>query len=313
MLRPGRVMGVLAAASAALLALALPASAQTIIYENNFNGTAPNPNPPLTGWTVSGAAGGVGWAADGNPAPPGFAPGSGPNSLNYNDGVDYDNGATNTGTAMSPAHVLTTTINPQLQFLCAFDTDLFNPTPNAVDIRSIQITNSTGATVLATIQYITLQGPPPVGGTTQPCLAALAWHSHTVDLNPYVAQGSIRIRFSFNTVNATFNQFKGWFIDDYKIVHSGGGGGGGGGGVPSGQGPFVGAPTGDGGSPNDSGRTLSEKGVCATVTLDGRSRGALPSALAFAVNVLLGASLFGRRRPRLAPAGSQVDSRIQRR
>lgn len=45
-----------------------------------------------------------------------------------------------------------------------------------------------------------------------------AWVQRTVDLSPYItATGSIQIRFWFDTVDATANNFEGWYVDDVEL------------------------------------------------------------------------------------------------
>src|SRR5438105_1635085 len=93
-------------------AMTAPASAQSTIYSENFEGGAP-------GWTLTSTNAPVVWAADATPV----AGHSLPNSLNYNNGTDYSSGTTNSGSAVSPNHNLAATVNPRLTFWCRYDTE----------------------------------------------------------------------------------------------------------------------------------------------------------------------------------------------
>jgi subtilase family serine protease/subtilisin family serine protease len=46
-----------------------------------------------------------------------------------------------------------------------------------------------------------------------------AWVQRTVDLSPYItATGSVQVRFWFDTVDATANNFEGWYVDDVQLL-----------------------------------------------------------------------------------------------
>jgi hypothetical protein len=182
-------------------AMDAPAFAQATIYSENFDAGSP-------GWTLSSTNPPVVWAADATPV----AGHSAPNSLNYNNGTTYDSGTANSGTAVSPNHNLTGTLNPRLQFWCRYQTEGSSSWDKCF-LEVLDLSN----TVLFTRQYL------PAGsvatGTNETCPAALTWHQHTVTLNP--AWGTIRIRFRFDTIDSIANSYQGWAIDDYTLLHDG--------------------------------------------------------------------------------------------
>jgi hypothetical protein len=47
----------------------------------------------------------------------------------------------------------------------------------------------------------------------------LAWTAHSVDLDAY-AGGSVKLRFSFDSVDGLSNNFAGWFLDDVEVTAS---------------------------------------------------------------------------------------------
>lgn len=175
----------------------------TTLLQNPFDGAS-----PLAGWTLSATAAPA-WAADGSPAGmPGGAFVSAPNSLNYNDGADYDPGV-NSGTALSPAITLTGYSNISLVFMCNYQTDT---TGVATDRRVITIRDA------ATLAVLDVHQVAETGGSAaaRPCHPSGFWHSHVITLQP--SWGSVRIEFSFDTVDGNSNAFAGWFIDDLRVI-----------------------------------------------------------------------------------------------
>jgi hypothetical protein len=89
--------------------------------------------------------------------------------------------------------------------MCNYETDT-----TGTDQRSILIMNPALSSTLATIQLST--GASAAG----PCSAMGIWHEHVLPIQG--AWGSsFRIRFSFDTVDATDNAHAGWFIDDLEL------------------------------------------------------------------------------------------------
>jgi len=166
----------------------------------------------LANWTLSPAgAGGVGWAIDGTPAAvPGGPAFTGPYSLNYNNGTNYDTtGASNSGTATSPAIAVSGLTNVYIKFMCNYQTDT---TGTATDHRVVQVSADDFATTLVNEQLSTTPGSTLAG----PCSAMGVWHEHAIVLSP-VPASPIKVRFLFDTVTAASNGFAGWFVDDLEV------------------------------------------------------------------------------------------------
>ncbi len=194
----GMLLGLLGCA-----ALEAPAWAQATIYSENFDAGAP-------GWTLTSSAPPVVWAADATPV----AGHTAPNSLNYNNGTDYNNG-TNSGTAASPNHNLTGTLNPRLQFWCRYQTE----SSTFFDTRVLEVVDLSNV-VKFSRQYLPVGSAPT--GTQETCPASQTWHQHTVTLDPaWGTGGTVRIRFQFNTVDSVGNSYQGWAVDDYAVLHDG--------------------------------------------------------------------------------------------
>ena len=243
--------------AAILAAAGAAAAAQTpvvnIAQENFENGAG--------GWTINNVVAGTGWAVD----PPGDQ-GAG-SSLNYNNGTDYDSGGINSGTARSPNYTVAspTYTNFVVTFRCRRETEEPGMVPrnvNQLDTCVIRISDANGV-IGQPYQLIDFDqmsqgymGLP--GHTAIMCNLGVgrAWHTHTINL-PRAPVGTIAVQFEFNTVDAQFNTYPGWFVDNLSIdaVDPGGGGGGGGGGGYEGpgyydaNGVYVGFPNGGAGLP----------------------------------------------------------------
>jgi len=174
-------------------------------------------------WTFTAGVnnGTVGWGVDALPATTGTGINSwqsAPFSLNYNNGVDFNSGASviNTGAATSNAGLidLTGSASATLTFLCAYSTET---TTSGFDKRFVEFSNNGFSSVLMSAQ---LAGTGQVNiNACSPTTASIGtWHSHTVTLTP--AWGAIQMRFRFDTVDGTINTGKGWFVEDVVVSAS---------------------------------------------------------------------------------------------
>jgi hypothetical protein len=192
-----------------------PASRAWSVSSLVRDGIAPTSNSfsapgALSNWTLVVPQGTAPlWAVDATPAAvPGGAAHSAPSSLNYNDGVDYDNGASNSGSATSPWIDVSALTAPRLRFYCNFETE--TPFPLARDVRRVRISSDGFATDRLNEQLSVNPGAATLG----PC-AAGAWHEHRAPLDP--AWVAVQVRFEFDTVNNLLNTFSGWFVDDFEV------------------------------------------------------------------------------------------------
>lgn len=162
------------------------------------------------GWTTANNNATVIWDVDALPSPvAGVANAfvSAPNSLNFNDDVDFSNGATVAGSATSPATSLSG--SPVLSFSCNYQTETFG---TSWDRRHVYVSNNGFASTVLAVQLSTSPGPP-VGGA---CAGMGTWHSHSFVLDP--AWGDVQVRFNFNSVDSAANGGDGWFVDDVTIA-----------------------------------------------------------------------------------------------
>lgn len=131
-----------------------------------------------------------------------------PKSLNYNNDLNFDSGtAANSGTATSPAVSVAGLTTPQLVFYCNYSTET---TGTGFDTRTVQVSGDGFATTPVNMQ---------LSGETMG-----VWHTHTISLAGFA--GNIQVRFLFNSGDALFNDFAGWFIDQVEIQSIGTIGGG---------------------------------------------------------------------------------------
>jgi hypothetical protein len=200
----------------------------------------------LQGWTANGL-----WDTDGSPgtllpgqSPPVASAKSPPNSLNYNNGIDYDIGGS-AGNATSP--VITISQIENFGFQCAYDTETasddidLNPQPprgpsvqnvNDFDLRFVAVLDANNVVVWSR-QYLGHDGndPPDWQGqsdtlTFENCGPRGQWHPHWFPLDP--AWGPVRIVFEFQSglanvggpgaTDAVANEHTGWFIDDVAVT-----------------------------------------------------------------------------------------------
>jgi hypothetical protein len=177
--------------------------APATVFSENFDAGLPGT------WTVAGTGGLVTWKADALATPVGPGPGgafvSAPNSLNYNDDTDFDNAATNSGTATTP--VINSSGNVTVSFQCNYQTE---ETGTTFDTRRLQLSTDNFATIFSNNQLAGTAAAPLT------CSAMGTWHTHTIPIN--AVPGPFRLRFAFDTVDAVLNALDGWYVDDVSVV-----------------------------------------------------------------------------------------------
>jgi hypothetical protein len=182
---------------AALLALASPALAQTVLYETSFD--------TLDGWTVSApppsGATDVRWDVDALPAGPMAPYRSAPASLNFNDdgvGIPWGLWA---GYADSPVVDLSVATGPvTLEFWYGFRHE-FGCDWDALRVTIVDATNGS----FLHDECISFDR-----------FGHRAWIPHAVALDP--AWGAVLVRFSHDTLDDWNFDDQGSFVDDLRIV-----------------------------------------------------------------------------------------------
>ncbi len=140
------------------------------------------------GWTASGL-----WhvASDQSDSPS--------HSWAYNNGFHYNTGARNSGSLTSPAlEVPAGTSGAILTFKSWYETE---DTAAFWDRKTVHISAGGGAWQ----QVAQVTGPNR------------QWTPVSCDLAAYAGQ-SVRVRFTFDTVDGVLNQFKGWYVDDVRVT-----------------------------------------------------------------------------------------------
>ncbi len=116
---------------------------------------------------------------------------------------DYDTGIANSGTLTSPTIALPAgSPSLRLSFMYYYETE---STGTLYDKRIVQISTNGGA---SWSQLAQLSGD-----------SMSAWILRTIDLSSYAGM-NIQLRFSFDTIDAGSNNYKGWYIDDVRIDNS---------------------------------------------------------------------------------------------
>jgi hypothetical protein len=151
------------------------------------------------------------WAIDNSPAVTAPLPSS---NLNYNNGSNYVHyvnqfSVRNAGTAtLKNGWSIVSFFNPKIRFECWYYTETEGTYP---DVRTFSILAQDG-TVLSSTQLSTDPGSATLG----PCAARGVWHYHEMPLQK--SWGTVRFRFSFDTINGVENDFAGWHIENLKVV-----------------------------------------------------------------------------------------------
>ncbi|MCC7429737.1 SBBP repeat-containing protein [bacterium] len=145
----------------------------------------------------------VGWKIDQTPVSVLGAntPFSGNACLKYRNVNNYEtaNSESNKGSATSNFEVnLTNLVNPWVSFATLYETETSG---TDYDQRWLEISNDNFSTVLAQVQ---LQND--VMGM---------WSYKQIPLDP--TWGTVKFRFSFDTVDELANNFSGWFVDDFEV------------------------------------------------------------------------------------------------
>ena len=152
------------------------------------------------------------WAFDGSAASmTGGAAHSGANSLNYNNGTDYDTGGSNAGVAISPKIDIGALTQPALGFWCNYESETEGVNYDKRGVKVGKLNDDGSQTIYFEAQLSTTPGNADIGA----CETMGTWHAHIVPLN--AAWGEVRVAMGFDSIDDFLNNYHGWFVDDFMI------------------------------------------------------------------------------------------------
>ncbi|MCP3868501.1 MAG: hypothetical protein GY703_10465 [Gammaproteobacteria bacterium] len=123
----------------------------------------------------------------------------------------------NSGSLVSPAIDLTEVSQAMLSFYTLWEIEGVDV--HKFDFMYVEIStdNGTEYTTLATLNPLNdVSVPRNTGYSTGGANRPPEWGQYLLDLSAY-SGNTVRIRFRFDTVDKSFNGFRGWFIDDFTI------------------------------------------------------------------------------------------------
>lgn len=123
---------------------------------------------------------------------------------NRADTCTFNTGGINTGTMTSPVFAL----NPTWESVTLkyYDHSIVEGQDPNFDFQRVQVSHNGGP--FQTLRVDQSTGASP---TVRP------WGERTIDLTAFKG-GTVRIRFSFDTGDGNFNDFRGWYVDDVRIL-----------------------------------------------------------------------------------------------
>ena len=130
--------------------------------------------------------------------------------------------AANTGMLISPSIDLADARYPVLTFMTWYEIEGENPNANGFDLMSVEVSADDGIsyTPIGTLNpYVdpAIADRHHLAYTSGGFNQSPNWIMITVNLGSYVRR-TIRVRFTFETRDALYNGFRGWFIDDVVVV-----------------------------------------------------------------------------------------------
>jgi len=127
------------------------------------------------------------------------------------------------GRLTSPAIDLSSAESPVLSFKTWWEIESVNPNSFGYDIMAVEVsTNGTDFVNISKLNpYIDPNDdnrdakPFTSGGYNR----APVWATETIDLTDYAGE-TVYVQFVFNTVDMSFNKFRGWMLDDFTVLES---------------------------------------------------------------------------------------------
>jgi hypothetical protein len=135
---------------------------------------------------------------------------------------------TNEGSLTSPLINIPQNSNPVLTFMTWYEIEGFDPCYIGYDLMKVEVLKE-GSDVAETLCFLNPEENPNYSDDADPSLAYTSggynlpgkWIEVKRSLNDYRGQ-AVRIRFTFLTDSIQYNGFRGWFIDQVKVIDSDG-------------------------------------------------------------------------------------------
>ncbi len=127
----------------------------------------------------------------------------------------------NEGTLTTPPISLATATTPFLRFRTWWEIESVNPNASGFDILDVQVSTDGGDNYSSLRRLNPFVDPNDTdrshkGFTSAGFNRMPIWVTEEIDLTQYRGR-TVQIRFSFDTRDAAYNGFRGWFIDDFVI------------------------------------------------------------------------------------------------
>ncbi len=128
----------------------------------------------------------------------------------------------NSGQLSTPSIDLTNAISPVLLFNTWWEVESVNPNASGFDILEILISTNDGSTYTSIKRLNPFVDPNDSDRNHKPFSSGgffrkPVWVIEEMDLSDYVGK-TIRIQFKFDTRDALYNGFRGWIIDDLRVI-----------------------------------------------------------------------------------------------
>ncbi len=128
----------------------------------------------------------------------------------------------NSGQLSTPSIDLTNAISPILLFNTWWEVESVNPNASGFDILEILISTNDGSTYTSIKRLNPFVDPNDSDRSHKPFSSGgffrkPVWVIEELDLSDYVGN-TIKIQFKFDTRDALYNGFRGWVIDDFRVI-----------------------------------------------------------------------------------------------
>ena len=198
---------------------AIAAGLSDLAPDDTSGGAVPDPFDQHACW--------YGQAADGNVGQGNFL-----GDIDETEGGDENDGGTsdieNGGAIVSPVIDLGSEDGPlALTFRTFWEIESVNPNENGYDLLIIAYSTDSGETWTDLARLNPLSDPAsgeldraPIPYSNRGFNRAPAWlWQEPIDLSALAGESSVQLRFEFRTNDELYNGFRGWLLDDVRIIH----------------------------------------------------------------------------------------------